>query len=98
MADQKKSPKKTFEINDDQSINREYANYVTVTTQLHECNLTFCKIDPLYNTKSKVVANVVAKISLPNSMVPEVLDVISKNYNKNIKKFKEKTEEKANKK
>lgn len=98
MADQKKSPKKQIEIIDNPDLDREYTNYVSVTTALHECNVTFCKIDPLKIKENKTSADVVAKISIPNSMVQEVLDVIHNNFNKNIEKFEKKLKEKTKKK
>lgn len=80
MAEQNKE--KTIEMIDDVELERIYANYVSVTTAPHECNITFCRIDPLKNAPNKIKAPVVAKIMIPNSLVPELIEVIKMNFNK----------------
>lgn len=87
MANQKSQPR--LQIVDDPEIKRAYSNYISVTTGPHECNLTFCHIDPLGKSPTRAEARVVAKVLIPNSLVKEMIGVIDKNYEKTMKKMKE---------
>lgn len=72
----------TVVVEDVQEIKRAYANYVTVTTTATECNITFCRIEPLAITPEKVKATVVSKIMLPLNLVEDVIGVIKTNFEK----------------
>ncbi|MCK4905426.1 hypothetical protein KAS42_04205 [bacterium] len=73
------------EISDDPNLSRVYSNYVSVATTPHECNITFCHIDPI-RTSPKLEAKTVAKVTIPNSLVKEVIKVIESNYDNAMKK------------
>ena len=92
-AEKKKSPTKQKKANivlfDNPEIKRIYSNYIAVTTTPHECSLTFYLIDPLDTTSSEIKAKVVGKIMIPNNLVEETVDIISKNFKKTMKKLQE---------
>ena len=81
--------KPKIEIIDDPNLKRVYSNYVSVTTAPHECNLTFCYIDPLDKGPSKIIAKVIAKVMIPNSLVEEMVRIIELNFNKTRKILEE---------
>ena len=83
----KKKKGQAIEIIDSPEIKRLYSNYLSVTTTSHECNLTFCHIDPANVTASKAEAKVVSKIMIPNSLVEEVLGAIEINYRNALKRM-----------
>lgn len=90
MSNEKKSKNKkglTIKIIDNPELERVYSNYVAVTTGPHDCNITFCRIDPLNVTATKGEARVVLKVSIPNSLVEDVLRVIEKNYKNALKQI-----------
>jgi hypothetical protein len=76
-----------IEIIDDQGLARVYANYLSVTTAPHECNLTFCHIDPLKKSQSRLDAKVVAKVMISNTLVEEMINVIKTNFTKTMNKM-----------
>jgi hypothetical protein len=83
-----KSPKNPVQVINDESVKRVYANFVSVNTSPHECNITFCQIEPLDIQKNLVPARTVAKVAIPNSLVEETLNVIATNF-QNLKKLTE---------
>lgn len=90
MSNEKKSKNKkgqAIKVIDNPELERAYSNYVAVTTGPHDCNITFCRIDPLNVTATKAGARVVSKVSIPNSLVEDVLRVIEKNYKNALKRI-----------
>jgi hypothetical protein len=65
---------------DDPTIKRIYANNLAVTTSQYECNLTFSFIEAPLKPADKVEAKIVAKLMIPNVLVPQVLEVLKKNW------------------
>lgn len=74
---------------DDPALKRVYANYVSVTTANHDCNINFAFIDPLNAAGEQVNATLVAKVVIPNSLVKDVLGVIELNFDNTMKKLAE---------
>lgn len=87
MADDK-SPKNQVQVINDESIKRVFSNYVAVTTGPHECNITFCQIDPLEVRTDFVPARTVAKVAISHSLVEDMIKAITTNFN-NFKKMAE---------
>ncbi len=87
--EQKKIPLKpvAIEVKDDLSIKRVYANYVSVTTGPHDCSLNFCLVERPLDPPSKPEAKVVAKIMIPNSLVKDVIRVITLNFDNAMKRM-----------
>lgn len=83
-----KSLKNPIQVINDESVKRVYANFVSVNTSPHECNITFCQIEPLEIQKDFAPARTVAKVAIPNSLVEETLSVIATNFH-NLKKLTE---------
>jgi hypothetical protein len=81
--------KEKIELIDNPNLDRVYANYVSVTTSLNECYLTFCHIDPLNVSPPNIKAKIVAKVMIPNSLVMETLDVINTNYKTTMKNIED---------
>jgi hypothetical protein len=70
-------------------IKRIYSNYLEVSHTKFDFTLTFCEIDLSAFGRPDDVGNrdnivveipIVAKIAIPAKLVPEVLDVLKKNY------------------
>lgn len=76
------------QVINDASTKRVYANFVSVTTGPHECNITFCQIEPLEVQKDSIPARTVAKVAIPHSLVEEMVNAITTNFN-NFKKMTE---------
>ena len=83
----KAQKKQIVEIIDSSDNERLYSNYISVTTGPHECNLTFCHIDPSNVTTAKIKAKVVSKVMIPNSLVEDVLVAIENNYKNALKRL-----------
>jgi len=91
MSEKKKPTKEKKKLNivmiDNPEVDRIYSNYVSVTTTPHDCNLTFCHLDPLDRSASQLNAKVVSKIAIPNTLVEELLGIIKLNFDKAMEKI-----------
>jgi len=88
VTEKKDKPKKSQKtiIIDDDNLKRIYSNFASVSTTPHDCNITFCHIDPLGITPTKVDAKIVTKIAIPNSLVESFINAIETNYKRHLKK------------